>query len=112
MNSRARPRLAILLVLLTAGAGGMAFYRSLPRGGQAASPAESPALGTLVAGADPVQAEAWATAASEEARAALATLLRVRFNRKNMRANEAVLTFKDSAAYRNFLARVAGAGAR
>ncbi len=110
MKSRARSRLAIFLGLLAAGVGGVAIYREFPRGRAGAAPVDAVAAGTLAVEDDPVEAVSWDTGASEEARAALAAVLRARFNRKNMRANEAVLTFKDAAAYRRFLARVSEAG--
>lgn len=48
--------------------------------------------------------------ASAEARAALIAKLRERLNRRHVRGDEAVLTFKDAAAYREFLARAGAAG--
>ena len=110
MNPRARHRLALVLGLLVAGVGGLAVYR-VGMGGDAesAAPAASGDVGALLSENGP--AEAPDSGVSEDARAALATVLRGRFNRKNMRADEAVLTFKDADAYRRFLARAAGSGA-
>lgn len=60
------------------------------------------------------RAEAGAARSSDELdaadREAFAVLLRKKFNRAHVRADEAVLTFKDEATRRAFLARAAAAG--
>ncbi|MBC8010505.1 MAG: peptidase S8, partial [Burkholderiales bacterium] len=63
-------------------------------------PAEGEGQDVAVPGADD----------SAEARAAIAAVLRERLNRKHVRSDEAVLTFKDADAYRRFLARARDAG--
>jgi hypothetical protein len=51
-----------------------------------------------------------AVSADAAARADLAARLQDRLNRPGIRANEAILTFKDAAAYRRFLERARAAG--
>ena len=61
-------------------------------------------------GEAPEVAELGGAGDSAEARAAVASVLRERLNRKHVRSDEAVLMFKDAEAYRRFLARARDAG--
>ncbi len=71
-----------------------------------ATPPQAPSAAPAVSKED----DLLALSANEAARAELAARLRERMSRPGVRADEAVLTFKDAEAYRRFLERARAAG--
>ncbi len=107
MHPRARTRLCVALAsALGLGVGVAAFWPQARRPDVAVEWSGGPSGAAAAEYSLPVLRPD----APADARAAVAELLRERFNRRRFRADEAVLTFKDADAYRRFLARAGAAG--
>ncbi len=113
MLDRLHRPLALAILLAATGLGAAFWFSMPPADGPAPSNlapdlATSPAVGP--AGAEDAEDDWLAAAADSAALEKIAATLRTRLNRPGLRANEAVLTFKDADAYRRFLERARAAG--
>ena len=113
MNSHRRSPSLALAMLLAASGLGVWFWLLHEPSESPASPVRPAAVDQPRASGRPDDAPGdnlLAVSADAAARAELAARLRDRLNQPGVRANEAVLTFKDAAAYRRFLERARAAG--
>jgi hypothetical protein len=114
MPSDRRPAsLSLALLLAAAGLGVWIWLLQEPTERPAAPYLASAGNSMPVAPAHPSESQGdnlLAPSADSAARAELAARLQDRLNRPGIRANEAILTFKDAAAYRRFLERARAAG--
>lgn len=113
MPSRFRPSVHLGVVLLLAGllgVGGIQFFGFNARDARDERAVEKDSASRGGDNDEPEIVEAFGRDDSAAARAMVEALLRDRFNRPHVRADEAVLVFKDAEAYRRFLAQAGQTG--
>jgi len=115
MSARPRRTLALALILALSGVGVASWLFLSPAADESAPFAVAPDFAAPSPTRDDAQRtddDDWlgTAASSDHARAELASLLKERLNRAGVRADEALLAFKDAESYRRFLERARTSG--